>query len=481
MLQEDLPPIMADPAGTGKRRAEAALAEMQQRERGRGQQRIVGGTTVFTDATPRRQPHAYYVQLRVLDAGGIFGSSRSAFTCGGCIVHAWRAAPGEAARLAGFWVATAAHCLDPRFQYQVAFWTGSGIGTSQSVAVALPPVVSVPSGSPGRAVFGPWRITGPQGLTIFPHPLFNHNGRLHYDVALVRVLLPPGEDLPPTLLNAQTGDVEWGRAIPTLDRFPADYYKNDPSVTIGFGLTQRRGSPAGAMQELRVTSDPTNFRRFRPDAQTRAMYIMAVADDMLQQQDSLATTCSGDSGGPLLQPNALPGWAPVVRGVLCCGYCPVDEDGKSPVSDTELRQIGAPSFYTRLSDYYDGATPEAETLLAEASVWRSGLTGIIARFSPTELRSAEPSQAAPDDVASEERWGDNDGESVWVEGGEPRSLNAVYLRALARLALVGAGAVLFGLVVVTALRAAGGAIRKTRERSEGGSGRASATARRPAA
>jgi hypothetical protein len=431
---------------------------------GEGATRVIGGETVFEggDGLP---VHRAYVQLRRVRAA-VWGST-SSFVCGGAIVHAWRRAEG---RLAGFWVATASHCLDTSAEYQVALWTGEGAAAGQPVALA-------PSTSTA-AIVGPWRLCGPQGILVFKHPLYDDAEDEHdYDIALLRVVLPPGVDLPATLLEegAQEGGVAaeaeaqpepkaagegpgiaWG-LLPEMAR--GKPVRNTEATVLGFGLTEAptsKGLPAdvsATLQRLRVAVEPTSFR-WSMTAEQAGMFTWVVGVPTLLGQ-KISTVCNGDSGGPLLvEPlgaDGGSGGAPTLAGVLCCAFCKVV--GRRE----DLARY--PAFYTRVDAFMGPARGAAADLLLPDSAWRHGLDGIIARHSPTLYRTDAPSSLAPASVASpEQAWAD--GGMAWAEGPGRRDMSSTYWMGAARLAVVAVLAVAAAALTVLPLQALARAIRK---------------------
>lgn len=415
--------------------------------------RVIGGETVFVgDDNTQRYPG--YVQLRIVQRN-VLGADASTFTCGGAVVHAWTRTE---TRLAGFWVATAAHCLKADNEYQVALWTGEGASAGQPVA--LSPFVRI-----SNKDIGPWRLLGPQGIVAFKHPLYSDKKTEHdYDIALLRVVMPPGEDLPVTL--AQGADPAWNR-IPQMARQRP--VRNTEATILGFGLTEAPTSEddpsvkvSPTLQKLRVAIEPTNFR-WRGDDTNMSLWVVGVPTLLGQK---ISSVCNGDSGGPLLvepasgnasgapsgQELQLP---PVLAGVLCCGYCKVVERREDLASK--------PSIYTRIDTFMGPPTGEAAELLKTDSVWHHGLEGIIARHSPTLYRTTETSQLAPASVvAPEVAWAA--GDMVWVEGPGRRDLGPTFMRGTVRLVIVIAIALAIASVTVPLLRAIASMTHQPRKR-----------------
>lgn len=401
--------------------------------------RVIGGETVFVGEG--RPVHRAYVQLRRV-VHGVFGSS-SAFVCGGAVVHAWRRSES---RLAGFWVATASHCLRASDEYQVALWTGEGAKPGDAVSLA--------SLRSTAALAGPWRLCGPQGLMVFKHPLYDDDEDEHdFDIALLRVVLPPGVDLPGSLLQPlpeegggdSAAGIAWG-LLPVLGRERP--VRNTEATVLGFGLTSAptsRNLPAElspTLQRLRVAIEPTSFR-WAASPEQAAMFLWVVGVPTLLGQ-KVSTVCDGDSGGPLLvEEPAGEGGAPTLAGVLCCAFC--------KVVDRREDLVRYPAYYTRVDAFMGPAQGAAADLLKPDSVWRHGLQGIIDRHSPTLYRTEAPSSLAPASVASpEEAWAG--GGMEWAEGPGRRDMGSTYWMGAARLAVVFAFALGAAFVTVVPLR-----------------------------
>jgi hypothetical protein len=437
--------------------------------------RIVGGQTVFVDSDGT-QRYPGYVQLRKV-VRNVLGRDASSFVCGGAVVHAWTRTE---ARLAGFWVATAAHCLDSDEEYQVALWSPAQTPEAGR-PVALAPTTRMDASS---STLGPWRLLGPQGILAFRHPLYGTQGtgsgeHLH-DIALLRVVLPPGDDLPETLLAGGSGPP--AQKTPAWDRIPQlarqRPVRNAEATILGFGLTEAPtkselpASVSPTLQRLRVAVEPTSFPWRASDEDAR-MFLWVVGVPTLLGQ-KVTTACNGDSGGPLLvepaEAAAAAAAPPTLAGVLCCGYC----------KTVERREdlLRYPSLYTRVDAFVGPAEGDAAELLKADSVWQHGLEGIMARYSPTLYRTATPSPLAPASVAApEEAWAD--GGMAWVEGPGRRDLAPTYLRAALRIAIIVLVATAVAALAVVPLRAAfarrGGAAAAA---AAGGAGRTGRRGRR---
>jgi hypothetical protein len=350
-------------------------------------ERIIGGTAVLTDGSAAGHPFPAYVQLRVRVPR--LGGPASGFTCGGCIVHAWRrdAASG---RHAGFWVATAAHCLDPSSAYEVNVWAGAGAAAGETVNQRDVFYGGQSGNAPG------WRLLGPGGITVYRHPAFDED-TLRPDVALLRVLLPDGEDLPATLLDASSGEVAWERVPDLAD--PAPPTRDLPVRIVGFGKTATGASNASpTLQQAAAVLEPASFD-WRPSRGDAAFYHWVVGERTLQGA-GFAGPWSGDSGGPLLTV-APAGAAPRILGVLCCVFWTGD--------DADLARY--PSQYARLQPFLGEADGAYAAGLKQDSIWRGGILKIVRDNSPVLLRSKDPSPAG-DAVARDFSRG-----NVWVEGG----------------------------------------------------------------
>lgn len=384
--------------------------------------RIIGGTTVITEASPRGHPFPAYVQLRVR-VPVLLGVSYTYFTCGGCIVHAWRRSP---TRRAGFWVATAAHCLDTANIYEVNLWVGgvqAGMDVSQKTSFY---------GGQSNNASG-WRLLGPGGIRIYRHPAFSSE-TLIPDVALLRVLMPDGEDLPATLLDPETGSVAWS-VVPMLGL--SSSYQNMPATIVGFGKTSASATSASfTLQQADAVVEPTNFS-WNPHPTDRLFYHWVVGQSTLDS-GTLASTCSGDSGGPLLSryyPNTTT--PPILMGVLCCGWCRADLD---------MRRY--PSMFTRLQPFLGAPSADYSVGLAEDSVWRGGILRIIADNSPVQIRTNVATPAG--DAAASGPWNDA---NEWIEEEySPPLITTDQLVAIAIIVGVGIVLALVALRVVTRRR-----------------------------
>jgi hypothetical protein len=397
--------------------------------------RIIGGTAVLTDGSPAGHAYPAYVQLRVRVPR--LGGAASAFTCGGCIVHAWRR-NGES-RLAGFWVATASHCLDPMATYEVNLWVGSGAAAGNTVGQRQ----SFTGGQAGNAPG--WRLLGPDGITIYRHPAFNED-TLRPDVALIRVLLPRGEDLPATLLSegaSPGGSIAWPR-VPVLDD-ASPPGRDLPVRIVGFGMTAVTAPSASAtLQEAAAVLEPRNFS-WTPTRSDADFYHWVVGQRTLQG-DGFAGPWSGDSGGPLLTVPP-PGSPPRILGVLCCVFW----------NGREADMPKYPSQYARLAPFLGEAKDEFAVGLAPDSIWRKGMLQIIRDNSPTLLRSEVPSPAG-DAVASEYPEG-----NAWVEGGAANPMD-VLLQWL-RLMVVRYLPLILGLAALIVAAVVWGVVRRSSKRA----------------
>lgn len=309
--------------------------------------RIIGGSTVLTDSTGLSHPYPAYVQLRISRINAFLQES-SSFTCGGVIVHAW---PKLAGWPAGFWVLTAAHCLNPGNTYTINLWTGQGSSPNSPIS-QLPTGVTSSRNAPG------WRQIGPRGIRIYAHPLFD-NDSLDHDIALIRVLLPDSMDLPDTLTPPQS--------LPEFDTADPTTIDTSQSLKIiGFGKTQRQGAVSDTLQQA-------NARRSNTLSTPPGKFpVVGVSD-----HSSLVTTCQGDSGGPLLRQNGR-----IVSGTLCCGYCASTE-----VSDEDLKIL--PSFYSAVRPYIHPPQGTFYTMgLPQNSPWQKGMVRIIEDASPTAIRTS---------------------------------------------------------------------------------------------
>lgn len=317
--------------------------------------RIIGGTTVRTDSTGRSHPYPAYVQIRVSRINVLFQRT-SSFTCGGVIVHAWPKLP-SVGWPAGFWVLTAAHCLDPGSTYAINLWTGQGSQPNAAVS-QLPTGVTSSNNAPG------WTQVGPRRIRIYSHPLFDRKS-LDHDIALIRVLLPDSADLPASLTPPQS--------LPILDIMdPTNISSAIPTLKmIGFGMTER--PPKGTVSNTLQEADAKRHQSSLPGK----ISVAGVADASSPSAGSATvTTCQGDSGGPLLRDGGR-----IVSGALCCGFCAVQD-----VADQELRNY--PSFYSAVHPYIDPPQGTFFTMgLPQTSPWQRGILDFVQGASPTIIRT----------------------------------------------------------------------------------------------
>jgi hypothetical protein len=367
--------------------------------------RIIGGQTVLAE-----NPFPAYVQLRIRGTTAL-GRSYSAFTCGGCIVHAWRRGP---TRKAGLWIATASHCLDPSEEYEVNLWTG-GVAEGQPVSQRTVFYGGQSGNAPG------WKLLGPSGVRIYRHPLFNDEDLL-YDVALIRVLLPSGEDLPATLIDPRLQSVRWS-VVPILGASAS--YADTAAVILGFGKTAAGASDASTtLQRADAVVEPSGFS-WNPSRADRLFYHWVVGQSTLDG-GALSSTCSGDSGGPLLtRPDASVGAVPILMGVLCCGWCRADLDMKR-----------YPSLYTRLQPFLGAPSADYGSGLTEESVWRGGILRIIDDNSPVKLRTGIATEVGDESVSE---WSEG---NEWIEADGVRRRAAVDMSQILLITGVIVGAIL---------------------------------------
>lgn len=353
--------------------------------------RIIGGDTVVANAAGS-QPYPYYVQLRVFTGG-----STTQFICGGCIVHAWQRNVEQQIPNAGLWILTAAHCLDPSSEIAINVFVG---GVSEGTGISQLAFVSATRNAAG------WKQYGPGGIRVFSHPLHGQDPMPHaHDIALIRVILPATEPLPPTLVSGAPSSsmINW-TLIPSMNTNPT--LRNAAAEVMGFGKTSRdpEAPASSTLQRADVMIEPSNFSwRQSPSDEP---YLTWVIGTKVLTQNETVSTCNGDSGGPLV---ASGGSGSVVVGPLCCGYC-----AQPLVSD--LRDV--PSFYTRAANYLDPpTTPPFANGLPSDSLFRKGLVAIINDYSPTQLRSDTVTNA---DYAAK---ADADSATnVWSAGAAKRTL-----------------------------------------------------------
>jgi hypothetical protein len=318
--------------------------------------RIVGGEPV-RKTSGGENPFPYHVQLRIFNRD----RTSSGLTCGGTIVHAWSR---------GFWVLTAAHCLDETQTYGVRYWVGSSEDVRSD---------SISQSGPSWA--------DATRLLIFKHPLHQDTSN-EYDVALIRCTLPPNRNLPSWMMRGDKIDFD---KIPIINTQPT----LSPARTVlimGFGSTSNtQGLSSPTFMFTRGQVSDGDIRNADP----------AVFVNVFGENNSRA--CSGDSGGGCFDLNAP---LPVILGPLCC-------------TRTDFLRIECmnPSLYSRISQYMTSDSRFSRDV--SGSPWSKGVKFIIDAYSPSGLRKQEDETQDSGDVGSLYV----EDESGWDTGGSKASRN----------------------------------------------------------
>lgn len=349
--------------------------------------KIVGGETVSTNATTGTNPFPSYVNIFAKSEG----SQWRWFVCGGTVVHAWKRTPPH--RRAGAWVVTAAHCVDKRYEYAVNVWTGQGVAPGSPIAHQDSLLTS---NAPG------WRLMGPGGITIFRHPIYDRKTKTP-DVALIRVMWPHHSDLPPPLLDAATGEVDWS-LIPQIEGPPPR--AGVEGTIVGFGKSiLNYGAPSLTMQQAQVVIEPPGFQWEKTSLDLE--FFRWVVGKSTTEGGALVAPRAGDSGGPLFVHPAT-SRPPRLAGVLCC--IPNTEDGDM------LRS--SPAFYTSLPPFVGSARGAHAKALSSDGRWIRGISSLIGSASPVLVRSALPGgEEAPPWTTGNVWVEEARGEVPWLEFG----------------------------------------------------------------
>ena len=318
-------------------------------------------------------------------------------------------------------------------------WTGEGSAPNSPVT-QLTSGVTATRNAPG------WKQLGPEGIRIYPHPVFDRDDkRLDHDIALIRVLLPESMDLP---------DLYVPDRLPELDTTGALGWQALPQSSIGslkiIGFGMQRRPPAPPSSTLQEANAARFSSLFTLPGKIR---VVGVTPDGRTPSEIIGT-CQGDSGGPLLR---YINNRTLVSGPLCCGFC-----ANETVTDEQLKTL--PASYSAVGDYINPPTGFFAANLPSTSPWQKGILKIVADASPTQIRTTTVVSPTPTtDITDEERTGNH-----WVEKGISvsqwsRWLNWIlyYIRGLLVPILIGAGIIVLLTVAYLAARHR----RKTRNRS----------------
>lgn len=335
--------------------------------------RVVNGADVQTDARGQ-MPFPWYAQLRKHTSLG--PSTQSRLICGASIVHAW---PGREGSRAGVWVVTAAHCLtDPAGKYAVNIYVG-GQAPYQNVR-ALDTFAVRPDAEGTANTDGAWLEL--PAVEIFSHPLYD-NATNHFDVALIRCLLPPGEQLPATLYDAEARGVrrEAVARLPASDRLAAQ------GGIVGFGATSPGGGINHVLQygAVRIQDPAVRQRITAHPAYTPLLNTWATGPT--NAQGEAVDTCQGDSGGPLF----------VAEREVVDEASGRQRDVVTVVAVTSWGvSCGEPAYpgvYAKLAPFVGRPEGTAAAALPRDSPWRLGMLDLINTLSPEPL--PEPAALPP--------------------------------------------------------------------------------------
>ncbi len=326
--------------------------------------KVVNGAAVRTNMAGD-SPFPFFVQIRrIVQGGKVVADSYSQMVCGGSIVHAW--GKGADGSKAGFWVVTAAHCL------QVARQT-------YSVNVFMGPVAPYTE-IRNNDIFGPgipnadgWYEIPPGNILIYNHPSYDRETLTH-DVALIRCILPTGMDLPKGMQLA---------ALPKSDVVPKQ------CNILGFGITDvRNAQNSTTLRYGSVRADDSSvpqktsaLPKFNPEFHTWAAGETNSGDSI--------DACQGDSGGPLFHiGSGEPGAAPrftlfgVASWGISCGL------------------VDFPGVFAKVWPFV-----QPNTLSPASSPWSQGIIAIINDNSPTLYNSTEtnPEYQEPKDQTQQQQ------------------------------------------------------------------------------
>jgi hypothetical protein len=343
--------------------------------------RVVNGADVLTDFRGE-MPYPWYVQLRVHRRVG--GAIASSAICGGSIVHAW---PADAAsrRPAGVWVVSAAHCLtDPTpGTYAVNLWAAGAGGASPKPysVVRAPAAFAVPESAASGAAATPngdgaWLEVPPARVQVFAHPLYDPATN-HFDVALLRVLLPDGVQLPAPIYDPAEGRVRWDRVA----RLPASGTPPVAAAVVGFGATSPGGPASHDLQygAVRVEDPAVRQRITAHPAYTPLLNTWATGPT--NAAGEAVDTCQGDSGGPLFAFERE--FAEEPAGQMAAGAAREVHTVHAVTSWGVSCGVPAyPGVYAKLSPFVAPAAGAVAAALPASSPWRLGMVGMIDALSP---------------------------------------------------------------------------------------------------
>jgi len=335
--------------------------------------RVVNGADVLTDFRGD-MPYPWYAQLRVHRKSG--GAAYSSAICGGSIIHAW---PADAAsrRPAGVWVVSAAHCLtDPTpGTYAVNLWAGTNAKAYSVVrAAGVFPVSSAQAATPNGD--GAWLEISPARVQVFVHPLYDPATN-HFDVALLRVLLPDGVQLPAPIFDGAAGLVRWERVA----RLPVTESPPQAAAVIGFGATSPGGAASHDLQygAVRVEDPAVRQRITAHPAYTPLLNTWATGPT--NAAGEAVDTCQGDSGGPLFAFERE--FSEAATGQMAAGAAR-EVHTIHAVTSWGI-SCGVPTYpgvYAKLSPFIAPAAGAVAAALPASSPWRLGMTGMIDALSP---------------------------------------------------------------------------------------------------
>lgn len=400
--------------------------------------RVVNGADVVTDYRGH-MPYPWYAQLRVHRRGTSFG------ICGGSIVHAW---PADAAsrRPAGVWVVTAAHCLAEVGSsniYAVNLYVGGQrpYSTVTSVGAFAAPAPGSQEGTPNGD--GAWLEVPPSRVAVFTHPLYDPATN-HFDVALLRVLLPEGLQLPATVFDADAGAVRWERVA----RLPVSEAPPREAAVIGFGATSPGGAASHELQYGAVRVEDPAVRQRITAHPSYTPLLNTWATGPTNAAGEAVDTCQGDSGGPLFAFEREFSEAP--QGQMAAGAAR-EVHTVHAVTSWGI-SCGVPTYpgvYAKLAPHVAPAAGAVASKMPPASPWRLGMVGMIDALSPAGFGYRRASGAVislPPAVSEVPPSGGGDGGST-TNG--PAGMGKV---GLAGAAAGGVIVIALGLVAVRAAR-----------------------------